>query len=187
MDKHGSGYEIEVRVSSRALTEKEREKLTVYLHKGAAGEWDFDTLSEWDTDDLLLWGFEQFELGLNEDGNIDLYTNKIVSPQYEPSEESPEIRDLFDATKAKNLIDHIDNAEGVTEEEREFLRYASQRHIVFNFKCIADYYANANSTMQNLMEENALVIIDIKDAIKQGYIELVEEIDDVRRGDYGDE
>jgi hypothetical protein len=45
LDKHGRDYEVEVRVSSRALTEKEREKLTVFLHKGAAGEWNFDTLA----------------------------------------------------------------------------------------------------------------------------------------------
>ena len=67
MDKHGSGYEVEVRVASRALTEKEREKLTVFLHKGAAGEWDFDALSEWDVPDLVEWGFEPEELGITVD------------------------------------------------------------------------------------------------------------------------
>lgn len=30
--------EIDVRVSSRALTEKEHEKLTIFLHKGAVGD-----------------------------------------------------------------------------------------------------------------------------------------------------
>ena len=58
--------EIDVRVSSRALSEKEREKLTVYLHKGAAGEWDFDTLAnEFELDDLLEWGFDKKELDLD--------------------------------------------------------------------------------------------------------------------------
>jgi hypothetical protein len=61
--KYGD-IEIDVRVSSRPLTEKEREKLTVYLHKGAAGEWDMDTLSEWDVPDLLQWGFTADELGI---------------------------------------------------------------------------------------------------------------------------
>ena len=36
--KYGDDYEVDVRVASRPLTEKEREKLTVFLHKGAAGE-----------------------------------------------------------------------------------------------------------------------------------------------------
>ena len=58
--------EIDVRVSSRPLTEKEREKLTVYLHKGAAGEWDFDILAnEFEIDELLEWGFEPQEFGLD--------------------------------------------------------------------------------------------------------------------------
>ncbi|MHB0967406.1 MAG: ParB N-terminal domain-containing protein [Bellilinea sp.] len=64
MDKHGGGYEVEVRVASRALTEKEREKLTVFLHRGSTGEWNFDTLSEWDVPDLVEWGFAPEELGI---------------------------------------------------------------------------------------------------------------------------
>lgn len=58
--------EIDVRVSSRALSEKEREKLTVYLHKGAAGEWDFDALAnEFELDELLDWGFDKKDLDLD--------------------------------------------------------------------------------------------------------------------------
>ena len=65
-DKFGD-IEVDVRIASRELTEKEREKLTIFLHKGAAGEWDFDTLAnEFDVDDLLDWGFEPFEIGIIE-------------------------------------------------------------------------------------------------------------------------
>ena len=65
-EKYGDDYEVEVRVASRALTEKEREKLTVFLHKGAAGDWDFDMLAnEFELDDLLEWGFEPPELDLD--------------------------------------------------------------------------------------------------------------------------
>ena len=65
-EKYGDDYEVEVRVASRALTEKEREKLTIFLHKGAAGDWDFDVLAnEFELDDLLDWGFEEKELELN--------------------------------------------------------------------------------------------------------------------------
>jgi DNA modification methylase len=67
MPKHGPTFVVAVRVSSRKLTERERQKLTVYLHKGAAGEWDFDALANtFDTDDLLAWGFEAAELGIEE-------------------------------------------------------------------------------------------------------------------------
>ena len=63
--KYGKDYLVEVRVASRALTEKEREKLTIFLHKGAAGEWDFDTLAnEFELDDLLDWGFEKSDVGI---------------------------------------------------------------------------------------------------------------------------
>jgi len=57
--KYGMDYEVDVRVSSRDLTEKERERLTVYLHRGATGEWNFDELANWDMSDLLTWGFEE--------------------------------------------------------------------------------------------------------------------------------
>ncbi|MFA6271039.1 MAG: ParB/RepB/Spo0J family partition protein [Candidatus Paceibacterota bacterium] len=68
--------EIDVRVSSRPLTEKEREKLTVFLHKGAAGEFNFDTLAnEFELDELVEWGFEPGELGISaidESGGLDM-------------------------------------------------------------------------------------------------------------------
>ena len=62
--EHGPDFEVDVRVASRELSEKERERLTVLLHKGAAGEWDFDTLAnEFELDELLEWGFSEAYLG----------------------------------------------------------------------------------------------------------------------------
>jgi hypothetical protein len=59
--------EVAVRVSSRPLTEKEREKLTVFLHRGTVGEWDFDTLAnEFEVDELVAWGFDPAELGMGD-------------------------------------------------------------------------------------------------------------------------
>ena len=60
--QYGPDYEVDVRVASRPLTEKEREQLTVYLHKGAAGDWDWVALAEWDYTDLTSWGFDSAEL-----------------------------------------------------------------------------------------------------------------------------
>ena len=66
MEENGEDYEIECRQSGKALSEKEREKLTVFLHKGAAGEWDWDILAnEFEFGDLIEWGFEEHELGIN--------------------------------------------------------------------------------------------------------------------------
>jgi len=73
--EHGDDFEVEVRVASRELSEKEREKLTVFLHRGAAGDWDFDILAnEFELDELLEWGFEEsdFQLDWGEDDNRDL-------------------------------------------------------------------------------------------------------------------
>lgn len=60
--QYGMDYEVDVRRASRALTEKERERLTVYLHRGAAGEWDWSALADWDYTDLTAWGFTADEL-----------------------------------------------------------------------------------------------------------------------------
>lgn len=57
-------------------------------------------------------------------------------------------------------------------KEKDFLRKAAQRHNQFNYKRIAEYYANASEEMQELMERSALVIIDYDDAIKNGYVQL---------------
>jgi hypothetical protein len=94
MSKHGGDYEVECRVSSRPLTEKEREKLTVFLHKGAAGEWDFDTLAnEFELDELLEWGFSEVDLtgagvmipdfspvGIDEQGRLD-EKKRVICPE----------------------------------------------------------------------------------------------------------
>ena len=84
-EKYGDDYEVAVRVASRALTEKEREKLVIFLHKGAAGDWDFDMLAnEFELDDLLEWGFEPKEL------DLDLWAPESpedVEPQIDKAEE----------------------------------------------------------------------------------------------------
>ena len=59
------------------------------------------------------------------------------------------------------------------ERPRLPLRLAAARHLCFNYKRIADYYASsASAEMQRLMEKSALVIIDYQDAIKNGYAVL---------------
>jgi hypothetical protein len=90
MAKHGANYEIECRVSSRELTEKEREKLTVFLHKGAAGEWDFDTLAnEFELDDLLEWGFDKKEL------DLDLWAGEMADDPGAQMDRAEELREKW--------------------------------------------------------------------------------------------
>ncbi len=66
LPQFGPDYEVDVRVSSRPLTERERQKLVVYLHRGTTGYWDWDELANsFEMDDLQDWGFSQHELGLD--------------------------------------------------------------------------------------------------------------------------
>jgi hypothetical protein len=61
--QHGEDYEVDVRVASRKLTTDERKKLTIYLHEGATGEWDFDGLANlFEVDELKEWGFPEWKL-----------------------------------------------------------------------------------------------------------------------------
>lgn len=55
---HGNSYEVQALQSSRALTEQEREELTIAAHSGTTGTWDWDALSGWDADNLQQWGFD---------------------------------------------------------------------------------------------------------------------------------
>jgi hypothetical protein len=108
-------------------------------------------------------------------GDDTKYSRAIRVPQYEPKNEKPELESVYDLTKYSKLIAKI-NKSGVTEEEKKFLRFAATRHIVFTYSKIADYYAHASAEMQELMEESALVILDIDDAIANGYVALSEKM-----------
>ena len=52
----------------------------------------------------------------------------------------------------------------------------SQQGLIAHYNYIADYYAGASPEMQNLMEQSALVILDINDAIANGYVKLSKDI-----------
>jgi len=78
---------------------------------------------------------------------------------------------LVDERKQKELLNKIHKS-NVDKETKEFLIKASQRHLVFNYSNIADFYAHSDSETKELMEQSALVIIDFDDAIQNGYVEL---------------
>lgn len=109
------------------------------------------------------------------------YTAKVQIPQYLPSAIKPKVEELCDTTKYSKLIREI-NQSSLSEEDKKFLRFAAARHIVFNYAKIADYYSHANAEMQNLMEKSALVIIDVDDAIANGYVKLSKDILNILEG-----
>lgn len=107
-----------------------------------------------------------------------LYTRKIQIPQYLPKNKQPFISELYDFEKYSKLIKAI-NESSVSDEEKKFLKFAAGRHIIFNYSKIADYYAHASKEMQELMEQSALVILDIDDAIANGYVKLSKHLSEI--------
>ena len=106
------------------------------------------------------------------------YSKRILIPQYEPVNDKPLLCELFDLTQYSKLLRNI-NISNILDEEKEFLKFAASRHIVFNYARIADYYANATPEMQKLMEQSALVIIDPEDAIANGYVKFSNKVLDM--------
>jgi hypothetical protein len=107
--------------------------------------------------------------------SYDNYSRKITPPTYAPFNEKPEIFELFDDSKTRELIDEIDSS-AISDNEKEFLKIAAQRHTILSFKKIADYYANSGPEVQRLMENSALVIIDLGAAISNGFVNITENI-----------
>ena len=80
MEEYGPDAILDVRVSSRPLTDDERRELVVRLKQNQAG-WDFDMLPNlYEQDELLEWGFTEEELWM------------AFVPDFEPVDESEQPR-----------------------------------------------------------------------------------------------
>ena len=128
-----------------------------------------------------------FELNIDFDTDIDTgdgtkYTQKVDVPQYEPTGERPDIWELVDTAKADSFLEEI-NESKVSPEEKDFLIKATRRLYEFNYKKVAEYYAQASPEMQELMEHLALVIIDFDNAIAYGYAQLSAALEEMRAED----
>ena len=106
------------------------------------------------------------------------YSRAIKTPQYNPSEKKPHVAELCDYTKYSKLLSSIEKS-NVSDEEKQFLKLAASRHIVFNYSKIADYYAHSEANVQRLFEESALVILDIEDAVANGYVRLSDRLSEL--------
>ena len=113
---------------------------------------------------------------VSKDDDVDKkYSTKVDIPQYLPSKICPKVWELYDKTKYNELVRNIAISD-IQDDIKEFLMFAATRHIVFNYAKIADYYAHADVEVQRLMEQSALVIIDVDDAIANGYMRLSKNI-----------
>ena len=132
--------------------------------------------------DMSLYGFVFPDDEEDEDEADDTYTDKTNIPQYDITGEVPDLSELVDEDKTNELLEEIENSD-LDYNEKEFLKLAAQRHLVFNYKKVAEYYAAASPEMQELMEKSALVIIDYNDAIMNGYTQLSEKIQKLMEAD----
>lgn len=107
------------------------------------------------------------------------YSQATKIPQYEIVGEEPVTTELFDTTKTDELLEAIRKTD-MTDEIRNFLTTAATRHIVFNYQKIAEFYPHMSPEVQRLMEQSALVIIDIGDAIANGFAVFAKTISELR-------
>lgn len=122
-----------------------------------------------DLDDLLTSLAEK-----DEEDREGWYTDKVTVPQYEIVGEQPTLDELWDDSKTRELIDAIDRTPDLPDDVADFLRHAAARHTVFNYRKVAEYYPHAPATVQRLMEQSALVIVDLDDAIRFGFTKFHE-------------
>lgn len=155
------------------LTEEQKREFIIKDNVGF-GEWDWDVLAnEWDAVVLDAWGLDVPAFDAEKEDET--YTQKIEAPNYEPTRTKPKISELYDPTKTDELLAEIDKHQ-LPSDVKTFLQQAAQRHTVFDYENIAEFYAHAEPEIQELMERSALVIIDFNQAIENGYIQLSEQI-----------
>lgn len=129
-----------------------------------------------DLEKLGFDGIALFQTGTGgEPGLGQIYTRKIEPPIYKPTmPEPPPVAGLMNETKTRELCDEIERATNLPEDVRAFLFAAAERHTVFHFSKIAEFYAHADRETQRLMERSALVIVDFGAAIENGFVKLSE-------------
>jgi hypothetical protein len=129
--------------------------------------------SDWDDED------DDLPVGREVGGE---YTSKIMIPQYEVVGDQPGLDDLVNDQKAELLREQVRSSE-IPDDVKDFLLMAANRHTVFNYKKVAEYYPHASPEVQRLMEESALVIIDVDDAIALGYAKFSERMMELQAQD----
>ena len=112
------------------------------------------------------------------------YTKKVSSLTYEPTGECPELSELIDLTKTRELAAEIISDATIPDDVKKFLVEAAHRHAVFNYAKIAEYYCHAPANVQRLMEKSALVVVDFEDALKFGFVQYSKKLEELR-GDLG--
>ena len=138
------------------------------------------TAFDGDALDQLLMDLEQEPFGLDLDTK---YSQAVNVPQYEIVGDEPQLSELVDRTKATSLRTEILKA-NLPKNLEEFLLLAASRHLVFNYAKIAEFYPHQTSEVQQLIEQSALIIIDLNDAIANGFTRFQQTINELKDQDY---
>ena len=160
-------------------------KLKEELSKIQLEDIEFDDMgfdNDFSIDKLGLVDMPEGSDGDEDEIETEKYSTKTNIPQYEIQGLNIKLSDCIDKQKYLELLKEIENST-VSDAQKKFLKLAATRHIRFIYKNIAEYYASTNSEMQRLMEHSALVIIDIDDAIRNGYARLTKEVMAARKRD----
>jgi hypothetical protein len=157
-------------------------------------EWD-DTLLIAELEDILktvgstdLTGFSADDLkGLREEDLENRhYTTLVDTPIYTPKGAQPTLDQLTDSAHVNRLLEQI-QLSTAPEDIKQFLQLAAQRHRVFDYESIAEYYCHADPTVRKLFEQSALVICDIDSAIENGYVRMTSTLREIFKKDHVDE
>lgn len=166
-----AGLKVVPIIKADTLTPEQQNEFIVKDNVGF-GEWDWDILAnEWDSEELEAWGLD---LPITKDLNEqDLFDIEI--PFYTPSAIVPDVNELANLDKTKNLIDKI-NSLKVDNELKEVLKVRASFFTDFNFQKIADYYSSQDEKIQEVFKDLGLVILAPKEALERGFVELSESV-----------
>lgn len=161
----------EIPVTIADLTEDQQREFLI-KDNTSGGEWDWEVLAnEWNAEELEEWGLDvPITKDLNEQDLFD-----IEIPFYTPSAIVPDVNELANLDKTKNLIDKINSLE-VDNELKEFLKVRASFFTDFNFQKIADYYSSQDEKIQEVFKDLGLVILAPKEALERGFVELSDSI-----------
>ena len=124
------------------MTDQEK-KAYILAHNKLTMNTDFDIeILNKELDQITEIDMSQFDFNLddileeNEEEETDRikdndYSLKIEAPIYEPKNEKPKIEELVDIEKYNKLIKQIEDRK-ISQKEKDFLKLAATRHIVFN-------------------------------------------------------
>lgn len=156
------------------LTEEQQREFLI-KDNVSGGEWNFEVLrNEWDNEKLDEWGLDlPKESELNEEDLFD-----IEIPFYTPSEIKPEIKEIANIEKTKELIKKIELLE-IDENLKEILKIRASFFTDFNFQKIADFYYKETEDVKEIFKDLGLVILAPKEAVEKGFINLQKDFFDL--------